>query len=165
MTHTAHSPRHGDKVAIIVDSENLYFGAQQEFNGRHPDYRAIRDDIAAERTLETAHAYPVRTEASEDFFEALRNIGFYVHAQSSPKDSSRSGSADADVAVAVKAMSLVDRVDTIALCSGDGDFAPLCDYVTAQGVDIEVWTFRESASKGLIEAATAVHYLTEDHVE
>jgi uncharacterized LabA/DUF88 family protein len=55
--------------------------------------------------------------------------------------------------MSLDAVSLAPHVDTVALCTGDGDFARLCRYLEHEGVRVEVYCFAESTAEELIEAA------------
>ena len=60
--------------------------------------------------------------------------------------------ADWDVGIAVDAIKLADKVDAVVLASGDGDFAPLLEYLSGvKGCLVEVMSFRETTSSKLIE--------------
>ena len=60
--------------------------------------------------------------------------------------------ADWDVGIAVDAIKLAEKVDAIILCSGDGDFYPLLEYVKGvKGCLAEVMSFRETTSSHLLE--------------
>ena len=61
--------------------------------------------------------------------------------------------ADWDVGVAVDAIQLSKRLDSIVLVTGDGDFVPLIEYLKAQGQHVEIIAFGKSASSRLKEMA------------
>ncbi|HAO64989.1 TPA: hypothetical protein DCQ44_03350, partial [Candidatus Taylorbacteria bacterium] len=61
--------------------------------------------------------------------------------------------ADWDVGLAVDAIKLAPKLDTVILATGDGDFVPLVEYLrTNQGCQVEVISFGKSTSSMLREA-------------
>ncbi|HDH99216.1 MAG TPA: NYN domain-containing protein, partial [bacterium] len=61
--------------------------------------------------------------------------------------------ADWDVGITVDAIRISSSVDTIVLCSGDGDFLQLVEYLKNQGKRVEVIAFGRSTSSKLKESA------------
>ena len=61
--------------------------------------------------------------------------------------------ADWDVGIALDALELSKKVDSIILISGDGDFEPLLRHLKINGAQVEVIAFAKSASSRLIKAA------------
>ncbi len=61
--------------------------------------------------------------------------------------------ADWDVGLAIDAVKLAPKLDTVILVTGDGDFVPLVQYLQMnQGCQVEVVSFGKSTSAKLIEA-------------
>ena len=60
--------------------------------------------------------------------------------------------ADWDVGIVVDAIRTANSVDAICLCSGDGDFVPLVEYLKNQGKRVEALAFGRSSSAKLKEA-------------
>jgi len=59
------------------------------------------------------------------------------------------------------AVTLTNHVDTIVLCTGDGDFSRLCSHLRHEGVRVEAMGFQESTSEELVEAVDAFIDLSE----
>ena len=59
----------------------------------------------------------------------------------------------ADVAIAIEAVLLAQKVNTIILFSGDVDFVPLVVYLKSVGVRVEVVYVSGTESKVLLEKA------------
>ena len=56
--------------------------------------------------------------------------------------------------MAIDAVRLAPKLDTVILVTGDGDFIPLVEYLQLNaGCQVEVITFGKSASSKLIESA------------
>lgn len=146
----------GQRVAVLVDSQNLYHSAQSVYS-RNIDYSSMLEKAVQNRTLTRAIAYVIRADSPEEesFFEALRDIGFETKIKDIKTFGDGTKKADWDLGISLDAVSLADHVDTIILCSGDGDFARLCSHLRHEGVRIEVMSFESSTATELIEAADA----------
>ena len=68
--------------------------------------------------------------------------------------SSGAKKADWDVGLAIDAVKLSPKLDSVILITGDGDFCPLVEYLQMnQGCQVEVVSFGKSTSAKLIEVA------------
>ncbi|MFC6717052.1 NYN domain-containing protein [Natrialbaceae archaeon GCM10025810] len=144
----------GQRVAVLVDSQNLYHTAQSVYS-RNIDYSALLEEAVQGRQLTRAIAYVIRAEAEdeESFFEALIDIGFETKIKDIKRFSDGSKKADWDVGMSLDAVTLANHVDTIVLCTGDGDFSRLCSHLRHEGVRAEVMGFQSSTAEELVEAA------------
>ncbi len=151
------------RVAVLADSQNLYHTAQSLYS-RNIDYDSLLDATVDGRKLTRALAYVVRADAPEEesFFDALTDIGFETHIKEIRTFGDGSKKADWDVGMSLDAVSLAPHVDTVALCTGDGDFARLCRYLEHEGVRVETYSFQESTADDLIEAAHEFTDLSSD---
>jgi len=142
------------RVAIIADAQNLYHTAQSLYS-RNIDYAALLEEAVQGRSLTRAIAYVVRADAPEEesFFEALTEIGFETKIKDIKTFADGTKKADWDVGMSLDAVTLAPHVDTIVLCTGDGDFSRLCSHLRHQGVRAEVLGFAESTAEELVEAA------------
>jgi uncharacterized LabA/DUF88 family protein len=142
------------RVAIIADAQNLYHSAQSLYS-RNIDYSALLEEAVADRSLTRAIAYVVRADAPEEesFFEALTDIGFETKIKDIKTFADGSKKADWDVGMSLDAVTLAPHVDTVVLCTGDGDFSRLCSHLRHEGVRAEVLGFGESTAEELVEAA------------
>ncbi|MFB6142791.1 MAG: NYN domain-containing protein, partial [Halorientalis sp.] len=61
--------------------------------------------------------------------------------------------ADWDVGMSLDAVSLASKVDSVVLCTGDGDFSRLCRHLKHEGCKVEVMAFQESTADELVAAA------------
>jgi uncharacterized LabA/DUF88 family protein len=144
----------GQRVAVLADSQNLYHSAQSLYS-RNIDYAALLEESVDGRTLTRALAYVVKADAPEEesFFEALVDIGFQTRIKEIRTFQDGSKKADWDVGMSLDAVSLATHVDTVVLCTGDGDFARLCRYLEHEGVRVEAVGFAESTAEDLVAAA------------
>ncbi|MFB6268338.1 MAG: NYN domain-containing protein [Halobacterium sp.] len=152
----------GQRVAVLADSQNLYHSAQSVYS-QNIDYAALLEKAVQERELTRAIAYVIRAQAEDEdrFFDALRDIGFETKIKDIKTFGDGSKKADWDVGMSLDAVTLADHVDTVVLCTGDGDFSRLCNHLRHEGVRVEVMAFGESAADELVETADAFVDLSE----
>jgi uncharacterized LabA/DUF88 family protein len=144
----------GQRVAVLADSQNLYHTAQSKYT-RNIDYSALLEKAVQDRTLTRAIAYVIRAdhEEEESFFDALVDIGFETKIKDIKTFADGSKKADWDVGMSLDAVTLAPHVDTVVLCTGDGDFSRLCSHLRHEGVRAEVLGFEESTAEELMGAA------------
>lgn len=142
------------RVAVLADAQNLYHSAQSLYS-RNIDYSALLAEAVQSRELVRAIAYVIRAEAPEEesFFEALVDIGFETKIKAIKTFGDGSKKADWDVGMSLDAVTLASHVDTVVLCTGDGDFSRLCSHLRHQGVRVEVIALGPSTADELVEAA------------
>ncbi|WP_101296425.1 LabA-like NYN domain-containing protein [Halegenticoccus soli] len=142
------------RVAVLADAQNLYHTAQSVYS-RNIDYSSLLEKSVQNRELTRAIAYVIRADAPDEerFFEALVDIGFETKIKDIKTFNDGSKKADWDVGMSLDAVTLANHVDTIVLCTGDGDFSRLCSHLRHEGVRVEVVAFRSSTAEELIEAA------------
>lgn len=143
------------RIGVLVDVANMYYSAKN-IHGTRVNFGKILEDAVGERHLVRAIAYVIKADTPEEqkFFEALDKQGFEVRSKDLQVFSGGAKKGDWDVGITVDAIKLSDRLDTIVLVAGDGDYLPLVRYLQeAKGCRIEVMAFQESASMKLREAA------------
>lgn len=151
------------RVAVFADSQNLYHTAHSLYS-RNIDYTEMLSAAVDDRELVRAIAYVIRADspAEEDFFEALEGIGFETKIKAIKTFADGSQKANWDVGMCLDAVTMAAKVDTVVLCSGDGDFARLCTHLRHEGVRTEVIGFGSSMADELVDAADSVIDLSED---
>lgn len=143
------------RVGVFVDTANMYHSAKNLFKA-NVNFGAVLESVVAERKLIRAIAYVVRSAGEEEttFFEALDKQGFEVKQKELQVYSGGMKKADWDVGLAVDAIKMADRLDTIVIVSGDGDYTPLVVYLQEnKGCLVEVAAFEETTSTRLREQA------------
>lgn len=145
------------RVGVLADAQNLYHSAHSR-HSRNVDYGALLEKAVQDRRLVRAIAYVVRADSpdEEEFFTALEDIGFETRIKDIKTYADGSKKADWDVGMSLDAVTLADHVDTIVLCTGDGDFSRLCSHLRHEGVRVEVMAFGSSTAEELDAAADAV---------
>lgn len=143
------------RVAILIDVQNLYHSAKNLYNAR-VNFKELIKTAVAGRQLVRAVAYVIRTESGEEkpFLEALEKIGIETKLKDLQIFPGGMKKADWDVGIAMDAVKFGHRIDALVLMSGDGDFVPLIDFLhEMQGIQVEVAAFGRSSSQKLKETA------------
>ncbi len=147
--------KHSDqRVAVFIDTQNLYHSAKNLYNTK-VNFGSIMESALGKRKLIRSIAYVITTEAGDEtqFFEALTKLGIETKTKDLQIFYGGAKKADWDVGLAVDAIRLAPKVDTIVLATGDGDFVPLVNFLKEHfGVQVEVISFGRSSSTKLREA-------------
>lgn len=141
------------RVGVFVDVQNMYHSAKSLYKA-NVNFGHILKDAVAGRQLIRATVYVIKTEnyEEEQFFDALDKQGFEIKDKDLQVFLGGAKKADWDVGMAVDAIKVADRLDTIVLVTGDGDFAPLVTYLQEnKGCLVEVMAFDKSTSSKLKE--------------
>jgi len=150
------------RVGVFIDTQNLYHSAKNLYHARVNFGNLLKDSVAGRRLIR-ARAYVVTTESGEEqgFFEALAKIGIETSTKDLQIFFGGAKKADWDVGMAVDAITMAPKLDTVILFTGDGDFIPLVEYLrTHSGCQVEVVSFGRSTSGKLKEATD--HFLDLD---
>lgn len=142
------------RVAVLVDVQNMYHSAKHLFGGR-VNYSALLKAGVEGRRLIRSIAYVVRAELEEEkgFFDALAKAGFEVKIKELQVFPGGAKKADWDVGICMDAIRLANLIDALVLVTGDGDFVPLVEFLKfTKGIQVEVMAFGRSASARLKEA-------------
>ena len=141
------------RVGVFIDTQNLYHCARNLYKAR-VNFGAVLKDAVAGRALVRAVAYVITTESGDEknFFEALAKLGIETKTKDLQIFAGGSKKADWDVGLAVDAIKMSSRLDSVVIVSGDGDFVPLVEYLQTMGVQVEVVSFGQSTSGKLREA-------------
>jgi len=149
-------PHPNQRVGIFVDVQNIYHSAKHLYHSR-VNFRELLRVLSARRPMIRAVAYVVKSETAlgeESFFEALRQVGMELRLKDLQIYPDGTKKADWDVGMAVDAMRMAPSLDAVVLVTGDGDFAPLVEYLKwGMGKQVEVAAFRRTSSGRLREAA------------
>ncbi len=151
------------RVGVFIDTQNLYHSAKNIYHARVNFGNVLKDSVA-DRRLIRARAYMVTTESGEEtaFLEALTKMGIEPKTKDLQVFYGGAKKADWDVGLAVDAITASEKLDTIILFTGDGDFIPLVQYLKEHGCQVEVVSFGRSTSGRLKEVADHFLDLDED---
>lgn len=141
------------RVAILVDVQNLYYSAKNLYQAR-VNYKNLLDLALQKRILVRAIAYVIKADESKEneFFNALHDAGFEVKEKQLQTFYGGAKKGDWDIGIAMDAIRLGHKVDSIILISGDGDFKPVVNYLQQSlGCLVEVIAFSKTVNKELVE--------------
>lgn len=143
------------RVGIFIDTQNLYHSAKNLYRSK-VNFGAVVKEALSGRVLIRAVAYVVKTESEEEkgFFEALNKLGIETKVKDIRIFAGGAKKADWDIGMAIDAIAMAQKLDTVILATGDGDFVPLVEYLKyTHGTQVEVIAFGKSSSGQLREAA------------
>lgn len=151
------------RVGVFIDTQNLYHSAKHLYKAR-VNFGKVLEEAVGGRILVRAIAYVISTEAGDEknFFEALTKIGIETKVKDLQIFADGAKKADWDVGIAIDAVKMAPKLDTIVLATGDGDFVSLIEYLDKHGIQVEVISFGKSSSAKLKEAAHAFTDMSDD---
>lgn len=151
------------RVGVFIDTQNLYHSAKHLYKAR-VNFAKVLDEAVGGRILVRAVAYVIKTDSGEEsnFFEALTKIGIETKVKDLQIFADGAKKADWDVGIAIDAVKMSPKLDTVIIASGDGDFIPLIEYLDMHGIQVEVISFGKSSSAKLKEAAHAFTDMCDD---
>ena len=154
-----HDP--ADKVGIFIDGENIHYSAKHL--GIRLDYLKMCQRLADGRRLVRSHFYTAISHESAgkiDFVNFLKLNGFRVVTKEVrlPMDGENSApravsKGNLDMLMALDVFELIDELDTVIICTGDGDYVPLVEAAARRGKHVEVCALREMTSTDLISVS------------
>lgn len=142
------------RVGVFIDTQNLYHSAKHLYKAR-VNFAKVLEEAVGPRILVRAVAYVISTESNEEgaFFDALTKIGIETKVKDLQIFYGGAKKADWDVGLAIDAVTMAPKLDTIVLATGDGDFVPLVEYLRVnEGCQVEGISFAKSSSSALKEA-------------
>lgn len=145
-----------DKVAILVDVQNVYYTTRERYN-RHFDYNVFWRQATADREVTVANAYAIdRNDPKQRQFQnVLRGIGFSIKLKPFIQRQDGSAKGDWDVGITIDALAAAQTADVIVLVSGDGDFDLLAKTLREDhGKRVEVYGVEALTAQSLIQAAS-----------
>jgi len=143
------------RVGVFVDVQNMYYSAKNLYNSK-VNFKEILKMAVSGRKLIRAITYVIKADIKDEknFFDALNKIGYEVKAKDLQVFLGGAKKGDWDIGIAMDAIELAPRLDTVVLVSGDGDFQPLVQHLRrALGCRVEVIAFGKTASRKLVEDA------------
>jgi len=143
------------RVGVFVDVQNMYYSAKNLYDAK-VDFDKLLDSAVMNRKLIRASAYVIKADTPDenDFFEALRRIGYEVEIKELKEFYGGQKKGDWDLGMTVDMIQQAKKLDTIVLVTGDGDFAVLVDHLKSMGCRVEVMSFGKSSAKEIRESAT-----------
>ncbi len=154
------------RIVVLIDTQNMYHSAKHLY-GAHLNFGKLVETLVGDSQLIRAIAYVATSKTGEEkgFFGALTAAGIEVKSKNVIEFASGERKADWDVGIAIDAVKFSDRVDSVVLVTGDGDFVPLVEYLKAKGISVTAAAFGESTSKLLKEAVDEYFNISEHTAE
>ena len=158
---------HRPRLAVFVDVPNLMYGVE---NGRTVHMGRLLDMLREGRELVRATAYcPISDDPREPvqqqkFVAPFVQYDYRIVTKPLKRFADGSIKGNFDVEMAIDMVHMAERVDIMAIVSGDADFSRAVESVQGDGVHVEVVAFLGSTS--LEMRALADRYLQLDrHAE
>jgi uncharacterized LabA/DUF88 family protein len=132
----------------------MYYSAKNLYDGK-VDYSSLMDVARDGRKLIRAISYVVKAQTpdEENFFEALKDIGYKVKSKELKEFYGGSKKGDWDMGIAIDAIKMADKIDVAVLVTGDGDFKSLVEHLKSEGIQVEIMSFGKSTAGELVEEA------------
>jgi uncharacterized LabA/DUF88 family protein len=140
-------------VAILIDGNNMGLSLQDILKNKEKmvDYDKVIPQVMMGRLLKRFYFFREGVTISDKFSKRLQSKYF---GNVIPCDKS------ADLELAMTAIELADKVDTIIIFSGDKDFIPLVKRLRSRGVRVEIAGYVLSTAKKLIDEADYYHEIS-----
>ncbi|MFA0822435.1 MAG: NYN domain-containing protein [Methanomethylovorans sp.] len=150
------------RLAVFADVQNMFYSARNYYE-KKLDFGKLLSAVVRERQLIRAVAYVVETKEIDQsgFKSVIEHIGWEVKTKQLKSRPDGSTKGDWDMGIAIDAISISTKVDTVVLVTGDGDFTALVNHLKAAGVRVEVHAFPKNTAVELIDAATAYYPIDE----
>ena len=143
------------RVGIFIDVQNMFY-ATKNLYGSKLNFSKLLDYIARGRPIVRAISYVVQTPEIDqsNFLAMLRSNGYEIRSKELKQRPDGSCKGDWDMGLALDALATAERLDVVAIVSGDGDFVELVNFLKARGVRVEVYSFPYSTAEELRANAT-----------
>ena len=144
-------------LAIFIDYHNFEGSLRGE--GLHADLLSLREYLAGGRQLLETFVFvgfnPNNAHEDGRLHRFLRMNGFLVKTRLAKVRPDGSLKCDLDVDMALSVVDYVTCVkpETVLLVTGDGDFAPVAQWLRTRGVRVEVASTPNCISQDLRESA------------
>ncbi|MFB6190979.1 MAG: NYN domain-containing protein, partial [Candidatus Nanohaloarchaea archaeon] len=101
------------RVGVFVDVQNMYYSAKNLYDSK-VDFQKLLDAAVMNRALVRASAYVIKADTpdEEDFFEALRRIGYEVKIKELKEFYGGQKKGDWDLGMTVDMMQQAKKLDT-----------------------------------------------------
>ncbi len=141
------------KVGIFIDAENIELSGLKHHEGR-TDYRKIIEKVGDREIVRILYYKPEYKEISQEFQNFWSSLGGEI----------KRPTKNADSFIVIDAVTMADKLDVVIILGGDKDFLPLVWYLKSRGCRVEIWSWPETTSPEIKEAADFYFPLTEDFV-
>ncbi|MDW8027741.1 MAG: NYN domain-containing protein [Armatimonadota bacterium] len=129
------------RVGAFIDVQNIYMCVKSVFGHTKINYRILRDFLTRDGAMVKMVAftcYDPENRSQVDFMHALALMGYRVVAKPLKKMPDGNIKASMDMEMALEIIVSAHYLDEIVLVTGDGDFAPIVDYVARMNKFVKV---------------------------
>lgn len=137
-------------VGVFIDAENIELSGLKQHD-RRTDYRKIIDKIGDREITRILYYKPKYKEISEEFETFWLSLGGEI----------KRPLKNADTFLTVDAVTMAGKIDVAIILGGDQDFLPLVWYLRSRGCKVEIWSWPETTSPEVKEAADLYRPLDE----
>ncbi len=141
------------KVAVFVDAENIELSGLKHHEGR-TDYKKILENVGDREIVRILYYKPEYKEIWPTFADFWAGLGGEI----------KRPSKNADSFLIIDAVTMSDKLDVAIILGGDKDYLPLVWYLKSRGCRVEIWSWPESTSPEVQNAADLYMPLTRDYV-
>jgi uncharacterized LabA/DUF88 family protein len=142
------------KIGIFIDAENVELSGFGIYSGR-TDYKKLLETIGGlRRVIRIIYYKPQHKEISDEFKKFWFELGGEI----------KQPVKNADAFIVIDAVTLADKLDVVVLVGGDKDYLPLIWYVKSRGCKTEVWSYPETTSSAIKEAADFFYGIDENYI-
>lgn len=146
------------KSLLLVDASNLFHCINSKFPKRKLSYKYLSQKCGG--TFKSIVYGAQMDHEADNFISKVESYGFTTKFKKPKSYGNNIRKADWDIGIAVDAFRYVNRYERLILCSGDGDFKPLVEYLTSIGKDVYVYGCR--LSRDLRDTATYWEEITSE---
>lgn len=157
-----------ERMYVATDVANLWRSCRDEFGAlARVDFQILSEMMRGLRypnqISQQLVAYIVTDpkQGHHSMSQVLRSFGYQIRERflRHHKGMKKPTRSDWDVGITVDAIDRLNDYDTFVLCSGDGDFVYLLEYLKVRGKRVVVLTFEKSTALSLYETADELHIL------
>ena len=131
------------KIGIFIDAENVEMSGYSVHGGR-TDYKKLIGAIGGEREITRIIYYkPEHKDITEDFKKFWYEQGGEI----------KQPVKNIDAWLIIDAVTMAEKLDVAVIVGGDKDYLPLLWYIKSRGCKAEVWSYPETCSQMVVEAA------------
>jgi len=141
------SARHA-RLGIFVDVPNLLYGTDRPIDmGRLLDYLADGREVVRATAYAPVSDNPMEPVQQQRFVAPFVPYEYRIVTKPLKRFADGSIKGNFDVEMAVDMLTMADRLDVVAIVSGDADFARVVEEIQSKGVRVEVVAFAGSTSQ------------------
>jgi uncharacterized LabA/DUF88 family protein len=153
------------KTIVFFDVQNLYHSSKSYSGGKKISYKDLLSVMVKDRELDSAYAYVAHKNGKENagFYKVLESLNIKVRSKRVviKQDGAQEKVIPAHFHVELTtdvwaAVDSDEKIDTVILATGDGEYGYMIDALIQAGINVEVWSFEKSTSRELKKNAKFV---------